>query len=238
LIYYRRYMGDFQADTMALSMMEQGAYDRLLDYYYATEQPIPLNPDRAAIICRAVTLEERAALAAVLDLFFTREADGFHNKRADHEIAVSRNARDNGGKGGRPRKTEHQTEHETETQTQTVTEHGTQTLTGEGGKSGHPPTTNHQPNTKPKPSFADANYSGGFLAFWETWPRGKRKVNKFKCWEVWRREGLDAIADRITNHVELMRGSRKWREGFDPLPMTYLNGRRWDDDVDPENLPI
>ena len=98
MIYYRRYVADFRADTMALSMMEQGAYDRLLDHYYATEQPIPLALDRAAIICRAVTAKERAAVKDVLEQYFERGPDGWHQKRADHEIAMSEKARFNGAR--------------------------------------------------------------------------------------------------------------------------------------------
>jgi hypothetical protein len=81
--YYRRYIGDFQADTMSLSMMEQGAYDRLLDHYYATERPIPLNSDRAAIICRAITIEERAAVQMILDYYFNRTAAGWEHLRVE-----------------------------------------------------------------------------------------------------------------------------------------------------------
>lgn len=210
-------MGDFQADTMALSMMEQGAYDRLLDYYYATEQPIPLNPERAAIICRAVTLEERAAVSAVLDQFFTRETDGFHNKRADRELAAAQTARDNGGKGGRPKKTQVKTETQTESKTGDVT----QTLTG----TGHPPTTNHQPKTKTLRVVADTEFG----RFWKSWPSTERKVAKAKCEQVWRRLQLDAVVDQIIPHIEAMKETDTWKRGFEPAPLTYLNQRRWED---------
>lgn len=92
--YYRRYVGDFTADTMQLSMMEQGAYDRLLDHYYATEKPIPPNSDRAAIICRAITLEERAAVTLVLETYFERRGDGWHHKRVEKELEAARERTD------------------------------------------------------------------------------------------------------------------------------------------------
>ncbi len=246
--YYRRYIGDFQADTMALSMMEQGAYDRLLDYYYAGEQPIPLNKDRAAIICRAVTLEERAAVDTVLHGFFTREDDGWHNQRADRELAISlpvievqkKNARANGTLGGRPKKNPEITQMGSkrkprnnpdgfQKETQTIT----QTITQNEPRINQPPTTNHQPNTNNTTSFADANYSAGFVRFWEAWPKSKRKLRKFNAWRVWEKLKLDPIADRIVAHVTAARDSQHWRDGFDPMPETFLNQRRWDDDLNP-----
>jgi uncharacterized protein YdaU (DUF1376 family) len=101
--YYRRYVGDMQADTMALSCMEQGVYDRLLDHMYATEKPIPLNSDRAALICRAITLEEKAAVQYVLDAYFDRQSDGWHHKRVEKEIAISHQRSKAGATGAQAR---------------------------------------------------------------------------------------------------------------------------------------
>lgn len=134
--YYRRYVGDYLKDTSRLSLLEHGAYTMLLDHYYAEEQPMPLDRQEIYTMVRAMTPADKKAVDKVLAKYFFREGDGYHNARADHEIEVSRKARDNGGKGGRP-KTERPTGEETETVTGSVT--------GMGTGSGHPPTTNHQP---------------------------------------------------------------------------------------------
>lgn len=138
--YWRRYIGDYGRDTTRLTLAEHGAYGLLLDYYYAEEQPIPLDLDEVYRMLRAITPAERATVEKVLRLYFVAADDGYHNARAEHEIEVSRKARDNGARGGRP-KTAEQTGRETGQVT------GTETglVTGDGGKSGHPPTTNHQP---------------------------------------------------------------------------------------------
>jgi uncharacterized protein YdaU (DUF1376 family) len=135
LNYYRRYVGDYLKDTSRLSLLEHGAYTMLLDHYYAEEQPMPLDRQEIYTMVRAMTPADKKAVDKVLARYFFREGDGYHNARADHEIEVSRKARDNGGKGGRPR-TGRETEQETEQKTGQVTELG--------GRSGHPPTTNHQ----------------------------------------------------------------------------------------------
>lgn len=145
--YYRRYVGDYLRDTPRLTILQHGAYTLMLDYYYADEKPLPLDREELYLLLRAMRPEDREAVDKVVDTYFTRHADGFHNKRADEEIHASQSARTNGGKGGRPRREE--TDHETgeitgkETggRTNTGTETATQNITG----SGHPPTTNHQP---------------------------------------------------------------------------------------------
>ena len=146
--YYRRYSGDYLRDTARLSMLEHGAYSLLLDYYYSEEQPLPSDLNEIYVMVRAMTPADRKAVEKVLAKYFFLEDDGYHNKRADHEIAVSLKARNNGGKGGRPARTETGTQTGIETGQETETQ--TTDTTGEGGGSVHPPTTNHQP---PSPSL-------------------------------------------------------------------------------------
>jgi uncharacterized phage protein (TIGR02220 family) len=138
--YYRRYVGDYLRDTSRLSMIEHGAYNLLLDYYYADERPLPLDHQELYTMVRAMRPEDRKAVDKVLGLFFRQEPDGYHQKRVDHEIAVSKTARSNGKGGGRPR-TGTITGLETGLETIEVTGTETETITG----SGHPPTTNLQP---------------------------------------------------------------------------------------------
>lgn len=99
MIYFRCYIEDYDDATADLSPLEDGVFFRLLRHYYRTEKPLPLNGDKLARICKAISLEERAAIEAVLGRFFTESADGWHNARADHEIAMANKARANGAKG-------------------------------------------------------------------------------------------------------------------------------------------
>ena len=142
--YYRRYVGDYLKKTSRLSMIEHGAYTLLLDYYYADEKPLPLDKDELYTMVRAMSLSDRKAVDKVLCTFFCKQEDGYHNKRADHEIEVSQKARTNGKSGGRPAsesKTGTLTGSQTDVETGEITETETGTLTG----SGHPLTTNLKP---------------------------------------------------------------------------------------------
>jgi uncharacterized protein YdaU (DUF1376 family) len=158
--YYRRYVGDYQKKTPRLTMLEHGAYNLLLDHYYAEELPIPLDMSEVYTMVRAMTPSDRKAVDKVLAKYFTKKEDGYHNSRANAEIALAVKARDNGAKGGRPR-TEAVTGNETEDETEPETKHLTGKGTGEGGKTGHPLalslkplTTNHQPPPKDRGAAA------------------------------------------------------------------------------------
>lgn len=75
----------------------------------------------------------------------------------------------------------------------------------------------------------------GFTRFWEAWPKSPRKVAKQTCWMKWQARGLGAEVEAIVAHVEAMKRSRQWREGFEPAPLTYLNQRRWMDELPPDD---
>ena len=83
--YYERHLGDYARDTAHLSLLEHGVYTLLLDRYYSTEAPIPV--DQAHRIARARSRDERSAVDAVLSEFFTQSPDGWRNARCDAEIA-------------------------------------------------------------------------------------------------------------------------------------------------------
>lgn len=104
--YYERHLGDYAKDTAHLSMMEHGAYNLLLDRYYATEVGIPEG--QAHRVARARSKEEKQAVDVVLDEFFELVDGVWINNRTESEIAKFRRksdaARENGKKGGRPKK--------------------------------------------------------------------------------------------------------------------------------------
>jgi uncharacterized protein YdaU (DUF1376 family) len=173
--YYRRYSGDYLRDTSRLNLTEHGAYTLMMDYYYAEEKPLPLDHEELFTMVRAMRQEDRAAVEKVLGLYFTRRVDGYHQKRIDHEIEISKSARTNGKNGGRPKTTkatEPVTEQLTGTVTEPVTGKGTTGNTGdaggEGGGLGHPPTTNLQPpasNPQPPPKESPAEAGAPAVPF-------------------------------------------------------------------------
>lgn len=84
--YYPHHIGDYTKDTAHLSMLEDGAYRRLIDIYYTQEKALPLDLKVAHRLCRAITTQEKKTVEIVLNEFFTKTDDGWHHKRCDHEI--------------------------------------------------------------------------------------------------------------------------------------------------------
>jgi uncharacterized protein YdaU (DUF1376 family) len=85
--YYEHHLGDYMRDTAHLSMLEDGAYRRLLDVFYIREKALPTDLRECCKLARATSKPERDAVAYVLREFFEPREDGYHQRRADTEIA-------------------------------------------------------------------------------------------------------------------------------------------------------
>lgn len=93
--WYEKHLGDWAKKTMHLTLTEEGAYNRLCDWCYSHERPLPLAEREVCKVARANTPSERNAVVRVLHEFFTLADDGWHQGRIDKVIAeyVSRVAR-------------------------------------------------------------------------------------------------------------------------------------------------
>ncbi len=85
--YYEHHLGDYMRDTAHLSMLEDAAYRRLLDAYYIRERALPGDLRECYKLARATSRSEREAVSYVLKEFFQQHKDGYHQRRADAEIA-------------------------------------------------------------------------------------------------------------------------------------------------------
>ena len=202
MIWYKFHLGDYITHTTHLSDAEDLAYRRLLDMYYMSEKPIPLDTQA---VSRKIRLDLDIT-ESVLSEFFEITDEGYQNTRCDAEIAkyqhqVATN-RSLGKRGGRPKKTESVTEPE--------------------------------PNTNPK-KIKNKNKNTlsatRFEEFWAAWPSSKRKVGKAAVLAKWEKAGLDDLADVIIANVNDQKVSEQWTGGFEPAPMTYINQRRWEDEL-------
>ena len=201
MIWYKFHLGDYITHTMHLSDAEDLAYRRLLDLYYMSERPIPLDTES---VSRKIRLDLDIT-ESVLKEFFERTDEGYRNHRCDveitkyqHQVATNTLL---GKRGGRPKKTESQ-----------PNQNRTETLTEE---------------EKEKTISSQATR---FEDFWSVWPTSKRKVGKAAVQAKWKAKHLDKVADQIIAHVSSMKTSEQWTSGFEPAPMTYINQRRWEDE--------
>lgn len=84
LNYYPRHLGDYARDTGHLTMLEHGAYTKLLDRYYATEEGIPQAD--AYKLTGARSHNEKKAVDGILEEFFSLVGGVWIQGRVQEEI--------------------------------------------------------------------------------------------------------------------------------------------------------
>lgn len=148
--YYKFNIGDWNLSTGHLSLEEESIYLRLINYYYDTEGPIPLETKS---VFRRLRIANHSVIAnEILEEYFEKTEKGFCHARCTKEIKdfkkKTQTNRINGAKGGRPRKDA------TSSKTQSVSDgiqsanpEGTQTEPTNNPKQ-EPLTTNHKPKNK------------------------------------------------------------------------------------------
>lgn len=93
-----------------------------------------------------------------------------------------------------------------------------------------------QASPAPKKSAASARQksqppAAAFDRFWEAYPRRQGKEAARKAWAKMRPD--EALLEDMLAALERQRASDQWRKDgglFIPLPATWLNGRRWEDE--------
>ena len=88
---YQHHIGDFNKATRHLTRVERSIYRDMLDLYYETEKPLPLD---IKSICRLVIArdnEESTAVEQVLNEFFHKNSEGWAHVRCELEIEKYRN---------------------------------------------------------------------------------------------------------------------------------------------------
>lgn len=75
----------YRADTLHLTLAEDGAYRRLIDEYMTLRQPLPNNP-RALARLLGVSLEEWLAVSENVLSFFKQDGGVLRHKRCDKEL--------------------------------------------------------------------------------------------------------------------------------------------------------
>lgn len=221
--FYKHHIGDYRRDTSHLTLIEHGAYRQLLDTYYLNEQPIPLETDLVFRRLLARTETEQQAIMTVLEEFFDRTEGGWVHGRCDAEIAEYHSradlARANGMRGGRPKKTD-----------PVISGNRQETQTVPAEKANHKPQTK---NHKPTASSAAPIDVDRFGEFWSAYPRKVAKPEALKAWI--RIKPDDETFDAIMAGLAAAKTSRDWAKDdgqFIPHPSTWLNQRRWEDQLE------
>jgi uncharacterized protein YdaU (DUF1376 family) len=221
MFHYQFHVRDYLTKTRHLSHIEDLAYRRLLDTYYTEEGPLPADVQKCA---RLVAMPEHAeAVGQVLAEFFELLDDGWHNSRCDEEIAKFKGFADAGRRGAAKRWSKGE-------QTPPVRE--------ANGEANSPPTAtpiatvNRKPKTSSSSSSAPMDVDR-FADFWTAYPRKVAKPEALKAWIKIKPD--DETADAIMRGLDAAKQSRDWTKDdgqFIPHPTTWLNQRRWEDQLE------
>ena len=79
------------------------------------------------------------------------------------------------------------------------------------------------------------SYSAEFERFWNLYPKGKR-VGKLAAWRMWERHIKPLLAEDVLDALKRQVEGDHFPEDptFIPLPTTWLNQGRWDDEITPK----
>lgn len=211
--YYKFEIATWHLHTSHLSLIEEAIYFRLINFYYDTETPIPIETQ--SVIRRLRLTEYADIVASVLAEFFVLHDDGWHQKHCDQKIieyhGKAKTNKTNGLKGGRPKN---------QTETQSVnSENPDETLT----KNKELRTTNKELQTN-----NDKKILNGFDEFWSIYDK---KVSRAKAEKEWLKIGVDddllqTIILAARNYVK-----SKPDKQFRKDPERWLKNRCWEDEI-------
>lgn len=228
--------GDYMLRTAHLDPIEDLAYRRLIDLYYVNEEPLQGNPEE---ISRVIRLRKNGEqVAAVLQEFFVENTPGvWSHSHCDEVIEQYRlkakQAVENGKRGGRPKKTENEPNPNPE-ETQGFDSANPEET---GSQANQEPITNNQ-NQEDQKTPAPAPEGDLFPKFWKLYPNKKGKTAAEKAWK--KHKVTDDLFTLITQGLARQCTSPGWtKDGgqFIPHPATWLNGKRWEDEVStPSNV--
>ena len=75
-----------------------------------------------------------------------------------------------------------------------------------------------------------------FERFWKAYPKKVGKGGAEKSFAKYKPD--DQLTETMIRAIEAQKKSRQWKEGYIPNPQTWLNQKRWLDEMDEEPLPF
>lgn len=200
--YYTKNIEEYRRETSALSLLEHGAYNTLIDECYLTQRPIPDDFSRICKMCRAATEEEQKAVEYVLCTFFKKEQNSYVHEGVVQATEKLNKLRDIGRKNAKKRW---------------------------GGDSRTMESVSKIYNKELKTIVRSDDHTSLFKNFWEAYPNTGRRVNKKGALKIWQTQKLDQFSQPLMAGLDLWKASPGWVDGkYVPLVTTFLNQRRWE----------
>lgn len=104
-------------------------------------------------------------------------------------------------------------------------------------KSPHNPPEGERAATHRRAKTTDYD-ADGFAAFWAAYPKKAGKADALKAWNKLAPDVV--LQEQMGKALEVQKQSQQWRKDggqYIPMPATWLNGRRWEDEVQTQTQP-
>lgn len=213
--YYSHHIGDFIRDTSRLTDSQAMAYLRMIWLYYESEQPLPNNPELLAFKIGS----DVKTVEMLLQCYFYANALHWHHKRIDAEIEAFKIKSKKAADSAKARwKNAKDMRTHSECNASAMLTNNQEPITNNQEKEKE----KKQPQAKPAESE-----NCRFEEFWQAYPPTDRRTAKKQCFEKWKKKRLDEQADLILLHIDAMRKTTQWRQGYEPSTLTYINQERW-----------
>lgn len=266
--YYEFHIGDFKAATAHLTRIERSVYRDMIDMYYDTEYPLPLD---FKMLCRKIAArqpDEQDAVQAVLDEYFIKTESGYFNDRCDAVIQKYHNNVSNksqAGKASAAKREQERIKRIAELNKQateekqpsksdaTGDEHNStgveQVLESDATESNRVP-TNQKPETRNQEPLTTKEHTGDAphlessqqddsISFDAFWDLYDKKVGLEKSKAAWSKLNHETHK-LIMAHVAAYKLAEPNKK-FRKNPTVYFNGKCWMDEVildEPKRLTV
>ena len=226
--FYAFHIGDYASDTRHLTWLEDIAYRRLIDLYYIREEALPLDMRQIYRLVVASTEEQREAVETVVFEFFEKTEHGFVHSRCESEISAANDKKNKASQSAQKRWSNAKTENTALPTESERNANAMRTHENENANASKTQCEGNAPNPNPNPNISKprALSLAGFDDFWNSYPSKVGKGAAEASWKKLRPPLAECLAA-----IESARKSKKWIEGYIPNPSTWLNQRRWEDEV-------
>ncbi|WP_238587081.1 YdaU family protein [Pseudomonas veronii] len=220
--YFKRNIGDYHKKAGRLTMLEHGAYTLLLDACYDRERFPTL--EEAIDWCWARNKEETDAVELVLRKFFDFVDGRYVQTRIQEEISAYQATALKNKEIAEKREATKRTLRAPDVHEACTDGHLT---------NNHKPlTTNQEPKDQEHCAPTVSEQADLFPKFWALYPRKQDKAKALKAWA--KLKVTDELFSLITKGLSAQVVSADWvKEGgkYIPMPTTWLNGKRWEDEI-------
>jgi uncharacterized protein YdaU (DUF1376 family) len=216
IIWYAHYLDDYNRDCSDLSLIEHGAYRRLLDMYYATGEPLTSDKKKLYRMIGAVSRAERAATDKILEKYFflSQTLQKYCQSKCDLEISKMSTQSERNSLNSKKRwdATPHANVMQDDMRNSCYTQSHTQSHADISNK--------------------DIIVGSDFLEFWKIYPK-QRAGSKTKALHAYTKALKRATKEEIFNGLEKYRRSSEVSGGFAKGCAAWLNDDRWTTDYTP-----